>query len=111
MSKGINLDHYTDTYETLIKLKRDLKDRPIYVWGAKITGGAVCSVLIREKFENIKGVIDSNTFVQGKKLFGFTVYSPEYFWEISEKSTETPFVIVAAAIRAKEIFDIWSLPL
>lgn len=106
MSKGINLDHYTDTYETLIKLKRDLKDRPIYVWGAKITGGAVCSVLIREKFENVKGVIDSNTFVQGKKLFGFTVYSPEYFWEISEKSTETPFVIVAAAIRTKEIFDI-----
>ena len=47
LSKGINLDHYTDTYETLIKLKRDLKDRPIYVWGAKITGGAVCSVLIR----------------------------------------------------------------
>lgn len=108
MSKGISLDNYTDTYETLLKLKRELKSRPIYIWGAKITGGAVCSVLLREKFENVKGVIDSNTFMQGKKLFGFTVFSPEYFWNIVNNSSETPFVIVAAAVRPKEIYDICS---
>lgn len=99
-------NNYVDTYESLIKLKENLKHRPIYVWGAKITGGAICSVLIREGFENVQGVIDSNTFIQGKKLFGFKILSPEYFWSIAENSNEKPFIIVAAAIRAKEIFDI-----
>ena len=56
MDNKIKKNNYVDTYKTLMKLKKDLKDRPIYVWGAKITGGAMCSVLIREGFENVQGI-------------------------------------------------------
>lgn len=106
MSEEKNTNYYTNTYEALINLKNNLKNRPIYIWGAKITGGAMCSVLLREGFENLKGVIDSNTFVQGKKLYGFKILSPEEFWRLAENNDELPFIIVAAAIRAREIYDI-----
>lgn len=104
-NKEINMSAYTDTYGNLLKLKREKSDRDIYVWGAKITGGAMCSVLLREEFTNVAGVIDSNVVMQGKSLYGLTIISPEEFWSRKEQG-KTPFIIVAAAIRAKEIYDI-----
>lgn len=95
-----------DTYNNLLRLKSEMKDRNIYVWGAKITGGAISSVLVREHFTNFVSIIDSNTFIQGKELFGKQVISPEEFWKRAGQDKEKPFVIVAAAIRGKEIYTI-----
>lgn len=94
-----------DTYKNLLELKERTKNRDIYIWGAKITGAAMGSVALRNGFDNIKAFIDSNPFAVGKILYGKKVISPDDFWSIVNLN-EPPFIIVGAAIRAKEIYKI-----
>ena len=71
--------------------------RPLFIWGARMTGSGVCLIARREGLE-VEGFIDSDPSFSGRRVLGRPVYLPARLQEEAVRSRR-PFVVISVALK------------
>lgn len=81
-------------------LFKQVKNRSIYIWGARHEGYAARLALARHGIQTT-GYIDSSPAIAGSSAFGLVIEAPEKFF--LENSLTKAFIIIASGFFADEI--------
>ncbi len=83
-------------------LKKIVRGRQVFIWGARHDGFAARCVLQRHGIKQT-AFIDSSLSLQGKKSFELPIYLPESFFE--KFTPDNSFIFIASGFYADEISD------
>ncbi|MRR56998.1 MAG: radical SAM protein [Deltaproteobacteria bacterium] len=89
-----------DTNSTLDLLKARMRQRDVYLWGARQDGLSMCKVLERQGYRPV-GFIDSSLSLQGKTVLNYPVFPPDAL--LSTAGSAKPYIIITSAFYADEI--------
>lgn len=89
--------------ESLIEcIKQRVKDRDIYVWGARAIGTGLIRALERHGIEPA-GIMDKSPALQTKTVLGYAVFKPE---QILEMKNPRPYIFIASHFYEKEMAEL-----
>jgi MoaA/NifB/PqqE/SkfB family radical SAM enzyme len=91
------------TYIEPAILKKIVRGKKIFIWGARHEGYAAGLVLKRIGIQQT-GFIDSSLSLKGRSAFGYPILLPETFF--AEYPVENAFIIIASGFYADEIAQI-----
>ena len=89
----------------MVKIKKSLKheigNRPIVIWGARMTGLGLVRFAKAEQI-NVLGFIDSDSALIGRKINGILVHKPNDLTKL-EKKHPNLILVIAVSIKESEI--------
>lgn len=83
------------------KLLKSIANRPIFIWGARMTGIGFYRFASQNNLE-IKGFVDSDKSLHNNQLYGKLIYSPTQFTKLRENYKDF-VVVIAVSIKEDEI--------
>jgi organic radical activating enzyme len=91
-------------YSLKVSLIETLKDRPVIIWGARMTGIGLSRFMKINNLPNPLGFVDSDPALQGKILNSIKILSPD---KIRELKIENPslLIVIAVALKEEEIIN------